>query len=316
MRWMMGLMAVAFAATVSAAPLKIENKVVQAKSAAYEIKAAYPRTGIKAIDDELAGWVEREVDAFRKGTAPGPDPGAAAWTLDIGYTVERNDAQMLSLLFHRSMYTGGAHGGYGLNVYNFLLPDGARVDLPQVLDGNKALAKVSDLVIADLDKRLVTPDGIGDVDWIKRGAGPQWGNYTNVVLLADALKIEFEPYEVAPWAAGPQEVRVPLAALSGLLRKDWRAPVASFDCAKATTAIEKAVCGDAALARLDREVAQAYGQRLGQIEAATDRDAMREKQRRWLGRRDAACSDQSGAALDACLTGVYRTRLDEISPDP
>lgn len=315
MRWMTGLVALVFAATASAAPLTIENKVVQAKSAAYEIKAEYPHTGVKAIDDELAGWVEGEVASFKEGTAATPDPGAAAWTLDIGYKVERNDAQMLSLLFTRSMYTGGAHGGLGFATYNYLLPDGARVDLAQVLDGKKALARLGELVVADLDKRLLTADGISDADWIKRGAGPQWGNYTHVLVLADALKIEFEPYQVAPWASGPQEVRVPMAALSGLLRKDWRKPVASFDCAKAATAIEKAICADAALARLDREVAQAFEQRLAQIESAGDREAMRQVQRRWLGRRDAACADQSGVALGACLIGTYRTRLDELSPD-
>jgi len=315
MRWMMAVAAMAFAASVCAAPLKIENKAVQAKTAAYEIKAEYPQTGVKAIDDEVAGWVGREVASFKEGTSPNPSPGAAPWTLDIGFTVERNDAQMLSLLASRSMYTGGAHGGRDFTTWNFLLPDGARVDLAQVLDGQKALARLSELVIADLNKKLLTPDGNGDADWIKRGAGPMWGNYGNVLILADALKIEFEPYAVASWADGPQEVSVPLSALSGLVRKDWRTPVASFDCAKAATTTEKAICGDASLARLDREVAQAYEQRMAQIERAEDRDVMRDVQRRWVGRRDAACHDQSGSALGACLTGVYRARLGELSPD-
>lgn len=319
MRWVMSVTmgtALACAATAVAAPLKIERKTLEAKSAAYEIKAEYPRTGVKAIDDELSAWVGKQVADFKKEAAPEQDSELGAWTLDIGYEVERNDADALALLFTLSSYTGGAHGSHGFVTYNFLLPEGARVDLAQVLEGKKGLARLSERVIADLSKQLSRPDDMPDVEWIKRGAGPDWSNYGNVLLLPDALKIEFEEYQVAAYAYGPQEVSVPLSALADVLRKDRRAPVASFDCAKAATPVEHAVCGDAALARLDREIAQAYGQRLGDVEAASDKDAIRAAQRAWLDRRNAACKDQSDAALGACLTGVYRTRLAELSAPP
>lgn len=317
MRWMTLCAAtLVFTATASAAGLKVDRKTIEAKSTAYEIKAEYPQTGVKAIDQEIAGWVEGEVATFKKEAAPEQDSAGGAWTLDIGYTVERNDADVLALLFTLSSYTGGAHGSHVFRTWNFLLPEGTRVDLAQVLDGGKALAKLSGIAVADLNKQLLTPDGMTDADWIKRGAGPDWGNFEDFLLLPDAIKIEFPQYQVAAYAAGPQEVRVPLSALSGLLRKDPRVPAASFDCAKAATAVERAICADGALARLDREVAQAYGQRLADIEAASDKDAVRVAQRGWLERRNAACKDQSGTALGACLTGVYRTRLAELSATP
>lgn len=54
---------------------------------------------------------------------------------------------------------------------------------------------------------------------------------------------------------------------------------ASFDCAKASTEIEKAICGNARLSTLDEEIAQVYGQ--------LSRDSryfglMRDDQRNWL----------------------------------
>jgi len=316
MRWTLCAAAVLFAGAASAAGLKIEAKTVEAKSAAYEIEARYPQTGVKAVDQAIAGWIEDEVATFKKEAAPEQDSAGGAWTLDIGYTVERNDAEALALLFTLSSYTGGAHGSHVLRTWNFLLPEGTRVDLAQVLDGRKALAKLSEIAVADLTKQLLTPDGMADADWIRRGAGPDWGNFENFLLLPDALKIAFPEYQVAAYAAGPQEVRVPLSALSGLLRKDPRAPAASFDCARAGTPVERAICADAGLARLDREVAQAYAQRIADIEAASDKEAVRAAQRGWLGRRDAACRDQAGPALGACLTGVYRARLAELSSTP
>lgn len=302
----------------AAGALKIEARKVEAKSAAYEIAAEYPSTGLAPVDAEIKAWIDAEVAQFKKQAAPEPGSAPGPWTLDIAYTVERNDAETLALSFTESTYTGGAHGSHSFRTYNYLLPDGRRVDLAQILDGREGLARLSAFVVADLDKRLGGPDGMTDAQWIRRGAGPDWGNFENFLLLPDALKIEFPPYQVAAYAAGPQELSVPLSALGGVLRADRRAPVASFDCAKAATAVERAVCADAALARLDREVAQAYGARLAAIDAEADKQALRTAQRRWLQRRDAACKEKEAAVAEfgACLTGVYRTRLDELSAEP
>lgn len=317
--WTFGRMkAVLAAATILAAQahaaqaLKIDERKVEAKSTAYEIAADYPGTAIAAIDTEIKGWIDAEVARFKKQAAPEPGSLLGPWTLDITYVVERNDAEVLALSFTESTYTGGAHGNHTFRTFNYLLPDGRRVDLAQILDGRKGLARLSTLAVADLDKQLGGPDGLSDAQWIRRGAGPDWINFENFLLLPDALKIQFPPYQVAAYAAGPQEVRVPLAALDGVLRADRRAAVASFDCARAATPVERAVCADPALARLDREVAQAYGLRLDAVEGEADKQAIRATQRRWLQRRDGACKD----AAAACLIGVYRVRLDELSAEP
>lgn len=300
------------AAVPAQAAVPIQAHKIEAKSAAYEIVADYPSTAVASIDAEIKGWIDTEVARFKKHAAPEPGSALGAWTLDITYTVERNDAEVLALSFTYSTYTGGAHGNHTFRTFNYLLPDGRRVDLAQILDGRKGLDRLSTLAVADLDRQLGGPDGLSEPPWIRRGAGPDWINFENFLLLPDALKIEFPPYQVAAYAAGPQEVRIPLAALDGVLRADRRAAVASFDCGKASTPVERAVCADPELARLDREVAQAYGVRLAAVEAEADKQSIRAAQRRWLQRRDGACKD----AAAACLTGVYRVRLDELSAEP
>jgi len=76
-------------------------------------------------------------------------------------------------------------------------------------------------------------------------------------------------------------------------------PQASFDCAKAGTPTETAICHDPGLAALDLALAQAYQARL-----AREAD-VRQQQRGWLRARDAGCG-----ADPACLKAFIRARLD------
>lgn len=305
-------------AVAAAAGVALERRTLESKSPPFEVVAAWPRSGIAAVDADVKRWVDAEVAAFRRQEPPEPGSATAPWTFDLDYDVARNDADVLALLFTESTYTGGAHGSHVLRGANYLRPDGARVDLAQVLDGQRGLDRLAALAIADLERQLAGPDAPTDKEWIRRGAAADWDNYTVFLLLPDALEIHFDEYQVAAYVAGPQKVRIPLAALDGALRKDWRAPAASFDCAKAATAVEHAICADAALARLDRELAQAYGRaRATATEESADRvAAVRAVQRRWLGRRGSACAGRSGAVLVDCLAGLYRARLAELAPSP
>lgn len=76
----------------------------------------------------------------------------------------------------------------------------------------------------------------------------------------------------------------------------------SFDCKKATSAIEKAICSDEVLAIFDNELNYAFGRakiRFG--------DQMVKEQQAWLIRRKNKCADI--AVLQDCLAEVTRTRI-------
>ncbi|MGA0604312.1 lysozyme inhibitor LprI family protein [Caulobacter sp. KR2-114] len=77
------------------------------------------------------------------------------------------------------------------------------------------------------------------------------------------------------------------------------APQASFDCARAGTPTEKAICGDAGLATLDLALSQAYQARLRR------EPDLRQQQRGWLRARDAGCG-----ADRPCMKAFIRARLD------
>jgi uncharacterized protein len=83
----------------------------------------------------------------------------------------------------------------------------------------------------------------------------------------------------------------------------------SFDCTKAATPIEQAICADSKLGDLDKTLA-------GLLKATLARDPARRKailseQRLWLAQRDRTV--RPGAEnVSGCLEGIYRTRIGQL----
>ncbi len=129
------------------------------------------------------------------------------------------------------------------------------------------------------------------------------------MLLADALEIEFPPYQVAAYADGPQIARISLARLHDVMRPNPRTPVASFDCARADSANERAICSDVMLARLDREVAETWSSQLRNENDPERKQKLKASQVSWLAARDKTCS--AGNRVP-CLLSLYRARLQQL----
>jgi uncharacterized protein YecT (DUF1311 family) len=92
----------------------------------------------------------------------------------------------------------------------------------------------------------------------------------------------------------------------------------SFDCAKASTPVEHAICADAALSAFDARLAALYAEALAK---AVDGDKLRDAQRDWSAKRAPACGILPGADDDvpdfsatqlACLADLYKLRLAEL----
>jgi uncharacterized protein len=87
---------------------------------------------------------------------------------------------------------------------------------------------------------------------------------------------------------------------------------ASFDCTKARTAQEKAICGTPALSAADDQMAAAYKAWLAAAQPGWA-DGIRENQIVWLRFRDANCPAADAAPdLVACLNDIYKGRVDRL----
>jgi uncharacterized protein YecT (DUF1311 family) len=219
--------------------------------------------------------------------------------------VERNDANGFGVLLTEYTFTGGAHPNSDFTTFNYMMPDGWRVHLAEIFQP-KALKTISTLAIAALRKEMGED---ADDQTIADGAGPAWDNFDDFILKPTSLDLNFPAYQVAAYAAGPQFVSLPLAKLKGLMRPDWKAPAASFDCARAGTAIEKAICGSVELARLDRAVSEAYARKLKYSFEDGEKAKNQAEQRQWLATRDRQC----GSGDPACLKDIYTARAKALT---
>jgi uncharacterized protein YecT (DUF1311 family) len=294
----------------TSAQASITEVVLAEQGDGYELRYVYPRISIPSADAAMQDWVHALVQGFKevladRGTQEPP------YSAQLTFTVTRSDESVVSILFSYSIYTGGAHPNLAQTAFNFLMPDGTRVFLPDLVD-NAGIQRVSVLAIADLTARLTGPDGMSDPAWIRTGAAPFADNFERFELLPDQLVLEFDPYAVAAYAAGPQKVRIPIAQLQDVLRPDPRAPLPSFACPDARTAVERAICADMPLAQLDRRTAEAFNMRLRFESSGNQPPTVRAQQQAWLGERDAACSGSADGALVSCLAQQYTSRLSAL----
>lgn len=81
----------------------------------------------------------------------------------------------------------------------------------------------------------------------------------------------------------------------------------SFDCAKASTAIERAICKDAGLATTDREMAAAYKALLDKLAGPT-KELVQKEQAGWISGRNQICTD-GAMEIDRCLKIRMENRL-------
>jgi uncharacterized protein YecT (DUF1311 family) len=89
----------------------------------------------------------------------------------------------------------------------------------------------------------------------------------------------------------------------------------AFDCTKAATAIEKAICANADLMRQDAALAQAYGAARAAV-LGEQRKALALSQKRWIETRENICGNLEGAELARCVDDETRKRLSLLNAAP
>jgi len=100
--------------------------------------------------------------------------------------------------------------------------------------------------------------------------------------------------------------RFAVAATIALIAAGAPANAASFDCNKAKTADEKAICSSATLSDLDTQMATLYGVRMEIPMLMGARGAARDAQHNWLVQRGTCGGNK------ACLVQSYRQRIAEL----
>lgn len=145
-------------------------------------------------------------------------PGSSnLWSLYIIYETYQQADTILSLSFTVSDYTGGAHPNSYFQTFIFDVTQEKVLAFEDIFV-ESALTTISPIVQASLTETL---GDLSDAAWIETGTGTDPINYQNFVLTEESVIFLFNPYQVAPYVAGPQMVEIPLTDLSAVLTPEF-----------------------------------------------------------------------------------------------
>lgn len=178
----------------------------------------YPAFRVKAVDDDIRAWADSVIQSYEEEVrgSIGPDgekPGSyGVWDLTGMYSLERPSPKVVSIIFNVYSYTGGAHGNLIITCRNYDLASGKRLEFADLFkDREKALELMSAFARESLTRSLVEES---DEEMIREGTAPEMRNFSELALTPAGVTIQFQPYQVGPWSAGPQQVEMPLADLA------------------------------------------------------------------------------------------------------
>jgi hypothetical protein len=209
------------------------------KKLMYDIDARYPQlTGgnnpnLEKFNQLARMVVMKSVAGFKKDMAPeeGEEPrpeGSMASDLGVGYEIVLAQDDLVSVQFDiGSYYQGAAHPNSHTETLNYDLKNGKQLKLADLFKpGSKYLQTLSTYCITDLKKQFKEKNAELLEDQLKEGAAPTAKNYESWTITKRGLGINFDSYQIAPYAAGPQFVLVPYSALKDLIKPDG--PIAGF----------------------------------------------------------------------------------------
>lgn len=194
----------------------------------YEIETRVPYIegpddpAVTLFNQEIDSLVSEEVADFKwQAEQLAVDFPDQVWNsfLSISHTATAANSDLISVLLSEDIYTGGAHPNHFSTAINYDLHEGRVLALSDLFKADSDyLGAIADYAVNDLKAR--------DALFFEEGAAPIAENYQIWNLTPEGLLITFDPYQVAPYAAGTQEVLVPYSELLEII--DPQGPISLF----------------------------------------------------------------------------------------
>ena len=209
-------------APATALPLPPGGYVERARY--YDIAANYatstplPGSANTAAIAAMQQFVADTIIQFKKGENSVVDNRKK--TLEIKYLIA-SSAHTVSYLFTIYEDTLGAHGNLFFRIFTFDTTSGQGLALGDLFtSGSGYLDNLSSTARAELP--VAIGNGLASRQMLDQGTTPEDKNFANFFLDNGDFVALFAPYAVAPYAAGPQTLRIPLSDLSSILKPQYR----------------------------------------------------------------------------------------------
>lgn len=181
---------------------QLSTAFAQEHTSQYAINVQYPQFDVPAIDAHITGIVQAAIADLKDMSRATASQDESEYSLDGRFESAYIGPDVVSAKLVLSQYTGGAHPLAIIVGLNYDRGNGRPLGLEDALAlTGRSLQAVATQAGAQLSAQL------GEV-FVADGARPQAENYSTFVISKDAVTFIFQPYQVAPYAAGAQEVRV------------------------------------------------------------------------------------------------------------
>ncbi len=219
-------------------PEVLAPKVIEEHGQYYDIEVTYPaETPLKAAlsveaDAEAVSVMEDFVEeSVREFKAQGNFENLTAEDIQImGLSEDRKESitityeeksgdHTISYAYTLYVDTLGAHPNTFYRTFTFDLTTGAELEIADLFVPRAAyLTRLSAISRFELAKSL---GEFANIEYIAQGTTPEALNFQNYAIDGDELVLLFPPYQVAPYAAGSQEVSIPLKQLEEILKPTY-----------------------------------------------------------------------------------------------
>ena len=198
---------------------RVVDKEITVTEKGLNVSVRYPVLRIAAIDEDIQDWAQQTVAAFISEFSEMPSD--RVYELKATYRIIRASPKVLSVIWDVWNFTGGAHGNLDIVAFVYDAGSGQPLELRDLFEDEQGALNL--LSVLSYDKLPAMLGDMADEEMIKSGTSPDLDNFTCVTPTPEGVRVFFQPYQVAPWAAGPQEVDISLQELqdAGPRKEYW-----------------------------------------------------------------------------------------------
>ena len=210
----------------------------------YELEISYPQIDSPRKPQErrfnlyVRRMIENDVKDFKEFCSknrkyPDGNERRGDYHMGTSYNVLYATPELLSIDLTMESFTGYLNSDWFPLPLNYDLKAGRPLrDLSALFKPKSSFLKViATYCVDELMRRGLNcgGGGVGDEQWLRRGAEPKAENYSGWNLTRDGVQINFGEYQIGPGCLGLVSVVVPYEHLRGMLRQDveWFRPTST-----------------------------------------------------------------------------------------
>jgi hypothetical protein len=142
------------------------------------------------------------------------------YSFETGYQVVYNSKDFISIVLNHYQYTGGAHGNYIAFGYNISLDDGSVLTLKDIVEeGAQDLLtyECEEAILEKYEANTLMEAGLFEDEIVITLD-------QDFYIIPGALVLQFDPYEIGPYALGEVTAEIPFEKIIDILKQDLPFP--------------------------------------------------------------------------------------------